>query len=293
MNIENQSLELPTNAQSSLNDKIAQLSISLVGTFIYYFLPIRRQVIRSNIELVFQETLSASSKKRLAIAFYSHLIRSIKEIITMPFRSKKKLESDVTIQGMEYLLQSIENETGVILLTGHMGNWEFAPIIGIRMMNLTNQLYVIRKPIRTRLIESWLYKRCEQAGIKILSTKSGIKKIRTVLTQKGIIHFAFDQHIGIQTNQGIAVPFFNRPAGTYRSLSVLAHRTKAIVLPMSTYRLVNGKHVLKFHPQLEWQENSSPRKAIYNNTLRYNQVIENIILDNPEQWWWVHQRWKI
>ncbi|MDR3442479.1 MAG: lysophospholipid acyltransferase family protein [Legionella sp.] len=277
----------------SVQNSIPNLRVSLWGWLIYFCLPIRKKTVHKNIDFVFQKTITIHAKKRLAQAFYSHLVTSIKELISIPFIRRDKLRLMVVIEGMSNLTQGIASGRGVILLTGHVGNWEFAPIMGIPMMNITNNLYVIRKPIKTRWIESWLYKRCETAGITILSARQGIKQLRTVLAQNGIIHFAFDQHVGIRTNQGIAVPFFNELAGTYRSLAVLAHRTGATVVPMSTFRLNNGKHVLKFHAPLEWQEGTSLKESIYNNTLHYNQMIEAMILDNPEQWWWVHKRWKL
>lgn len=278
---------------AKVHKRLSDLKINFWGWFIYFFIPIRKKIVHHNIELVFQNKITLNTKKRLAQAFYSHLATSIKELVSLPFLAKNKLRAMVAIEGMEHLTQAISGGKGVILLTGHLGNWEFTPIVGIPKMNISNKLYVIRKPIKTRWLESWLYNRCEKIGITILSAKRGINKIRTILRQNGIIHFAFDQHASLHANQGIAVPFFNKPAGTYRSLAVLVHRTQATVVPMSTYRLKNGKHILKFHSPLEWQQGTSLQETIYMNTLTYNQTIEAMILAHPEQWWWVHQRWKL
>ncbi len=283
------------NGNSMINivsKRVHNLRVSLWGWLIYFFLPIRKKIIHQNIDFVFQNTLSLKEKKYLAQAFYSHLLTSIKEIIFISFIKKERLQKLISIEGMDNLKQGISYGKGVILLTGHVGNWEFAPILGVPMMNINNNLYVIRKPIKTPWIESWLYAHCEKAGITIISAKRSINKIRSILAQNGIVHFAIDQHVGTHTKQGIAVPFFNKLAGTYSSLAILARYTKTTIIPMSTFRLNNGKHVLKFYTPIEWQEGTSYNDEIYKNTLQYNQSIEAMILEHPEQWWWVHKRWK-
>src|SRR5689334_21188345 len=99
-----------------------------MGYFLYYCLPIRRKVVRQNIDLVFQQTLSIREKKRLALAFYSHLAMIIKEVFFLfSFQSITQLERKVEVRGAEYLLQAAELQKGVLMLTGHLGNWECTP----------------------------------------------------------------------------------------------------------------------------------------------------------------------
>lgn len=97
----------------------------------------------------------------------------------------------------------------------------------------------------------------------------------------------------MENKSGIAVEFFGLRAGTYRSLAFFAHKHQTPVVPVSGYRLHNGKHVIKFHPEIEWEFRVDKEQAIYRNTLRYNQALEQLILEHPEQWWWVHRRWKL
>ncbi len=87
--------------------------------------------------------------------------------------------------------------------------------------------------------------------------------------------------------------FSEKKAGTYRSLAMLARQTNIPVVPAAGYRLANGQHVLEFFEPLVWQDEDNSQQAIYHNTLKYNQALEKIILERPEQWMWLHKRWKL
>ncbi len=65
------------------------------------------------------------------------------------------------------------------------------------------------------------------------------------------------------------------------------------MVPAANYRLKNGRHILEFYPPIHWQDHPDPKEAIYLNTLAYNQALEKIIIAHPEQWLWLHKRWKL
>jgi KDO2-lipid IV(A) lauroyltransferase len=88
------------------------------------------------------------------------------------------------------------------------------------------------------------------------------------------------------------VEFFGHPAGTFRSLAVIALTTGAPVVPAASWREPDGSHVLRFEPALDPIEHAEPNEAIRLNTRAYNAALERMIVRHPEQWWWVHRRWK-
>lgn len=105
--------------------------------------------------------------------------------------------------------------------------------------------------------------------------------------------FVLDQHASIKNRDGIAAEFFGKKAGTYRSLATFARHTGVPVVPASSYRKLNGQHVLEFHEPIYWAEHEGNHAAIYENTCGYNRALERIIRAHPEQWWWMHRRWKL
>ena len=114
-----------------------------------------------------------------------------------------------------------------------------------------------------------------------------------MLEQNHAVVFVLDQHASLKNRDGIAVEFFGKKAGTYRSLATFSRHTGVAVVPAASYRLPNGRHVLEFHEPILWQDYGSTQESIYRNTLAYNQALERIILAHPEQWSWLHKRWKI
>ena len=100
----------------------------------------------------------------------------------------------------------------------------------------------------------------------------------------------FDQHAG--PPDGIAVDFLGHPAWTFKSLAIIALSTGAPVLPASSWREADGRHVLRFEAPLSPIERENTSEAIRLNTRAYNQALERLVVRHPEQWYWVHRRWK-
>lgn len=282
------------NKLTDIKKHIHQLRPTVAGLFFYHVLPYRKKVILSNMEQVFANHLNQNEIQKLAKAFYSHLAKSLKEMFLMRFMSLKKVASKAELEGLENIEDIVLQKQNMLLLTGHFGNWEFAPIAGIlNFEEYKNHFYFIRKTLKIEWIEKILFRRFHQAGLKIISKKNALAEVSDAMEKKAAIVFVMDQHACIKAKDGINVPFFNKDAGTYRSLAMLAKYTKAPVVPVQTYRKDNGKHVLKFHPPLPLLQGENSRDELYKNTLQYNQALESMILEKPEQWLWMHKRWKL
>ena len=101
-----------------------------------------------------------------------------------------------------------------------------------------------------------------------------------------------DPHIGFFLGKALS-DSSGKKVGTFKSLSLIARETGAAVLPMASYRESMGHHVLKFSDPLEWIEDPDPDTELYENTRQYNRIIEDMILEHPDQWIWAHRRWKV
>lgn len=131
---------------------IDQLHVSLTGRIIYHCLPYRKKIIRSNIEQAYGNQLTSYQKQHLIKAFYSHLATSLKEGITLRFMGETKLRDRVEVRGHERLLNVAAKNRGVLVLTGHFGNWEFAPIGGIlNFKQFQGQFHFIRRTLGNKI----------------------------------------------------------------------------------------------------------------------------------------------
>lgn len=269
------------------------LRISLMGRFLYHFLPYRRHVILSNIQLVFDQ-LTKTQQTRLAKAFYTHLATSIKETIQLRFLSEEQLCSKVEVKGHQYLLDIAAEKQGVLVLTGHFGSWEFAPLGGIlNFKQFKGHFHFIRRTLGNKTIEKLLFKRYFDAGLHVIPKQDALHRVKDALDNNHAVVFVLDQHASLNNRDGVAVEFFGKKAGTYRSLASISRNTGVPVVPAAGYRLPNGRHVLEFFEPIPWEEYATTQESIYRNTLAYNQALEKIILAHPEQWMWLHKRWKL
>lgn len=279
---------------NDLDKQISELPVSFLGRMIYKYAPYKRQVIMANIERVYGDRLNAAQKKQLAMSYYSHLLKSFKEALHLRFMSEKTLGEQVEVRGHENMLAVVAQKKGVLVLTGHFGNWEVAPIGGVlNFKEFQGQFHFIRRTLSIKSIERSLFKQYYQVGLNVIPKKNSLDKVCAALEQNHAVIFVLDQHASLANRDGIAVEFFGEKAGTYRSLATLSRYTGVPVIPAAGYRLPSGKHVLEFYAPIPWQDYGSTAESLYQNTLAYNRALERIILAHPEQWNWMHKRWKL
>ena len=279
---------------TELKAYIDDLDLTIPGRLACKYFPYRKQVILANIDQVFGESLTSSEKQRLMAAFYSHFIRSVKEAIQLRFLPKKSLLKRVEVKGHEQVIELAELGKGVLVLTGHFGSFEFAPIVGMMKFEaFKGRLHFIRRKLKHAWLEKILFRRYYQAGLHVITKDNALEKVTSALDNNDAVVFVLDQHASLANRDGIAAEFFGKKAGTYRSLATFARYTEAPVVPASSYRRKDGTHVLEFHPPIAWQVHEKNHEALYLNTRAYNEALEKIILKHPEQWWWMHRRWKL
>ena len=188
-------------------------------------------------------------------------------------------------QNGEALLQSL-------LLTGHFANWEVATVGGIgQFPQYRDLLHFVRRPLKPRWLNDFITRRFRRSGFGTLGKRGSLDSILDLLSAGAIVVYVFDQHAG--DRDGIAVDFLGHPASTFKSLAVLALNTGAPVIPASCWREPDGTHVLRFEDPLPLIECEDVGAAIRQNTRAYNAALERMLLRHPEQWIWMHRRWKL
>jgi KDO2-lipid IV(A) lauroyltransferase len=259
---------------------------------LYYLFPYRRAVVLGNLRRVFGDVLPEAQIIQIAQAYYAHYVRFLLEFVRQPFMSAKQRTAWIKVENIESPLRAHAQGKGAFLLTGHFGNFEVATVAGIaRFPQYQGLLYFIRRALKPAWLNSLITWRFRRAGFGTLSKRGSLDSIFEVLSRGGIIVYVFDQHAGAP--DGIAVDFFGHPAGTFKSLALLALETGAPVIPASSWREPDGTHVIRFEEPLPLIECEDAGEAIRRNTRAYNAVLERMLLRHPEQWIWMHRRWKL
>ncbi len=258
--------------------------------WLYRLLPFRRQVVLENLRRVY-DTADDDEIERLAQAHYGHLGRLLWEFLWFPWLSPARRLAMARVENLDALLAAHEQGKGVLILTGHFGNFEVATAAGLAQFPQAHgRFHFVRRPLQPEWFDRLVTRRFRKAGFGVLPKRGGLEAILDRLGAGDLIVFPFDQHSG--RKEGVLVEFFGHPAGTFRSLAVIALTTGAPVVPASSWRESNGRHVLRFETAIAPVEHADTNEAIRLNTRAYNRALERMIVRRPEQWWWVHRRWK-
>ena len=269
----------------------AQAEPPLLGRLLYRLLPFRRGVIVENLRRVFGESASAMDIERLAQGHYAHLGRLFWEFLWFPWVSDARRAALARVENLAGLEAALALGRGVLIVTGHFGNFEVATAAGLASYpHAKGRFYFVRRPFKPRWLDNLVTRRFRRAGFGVLPKRGGLEGILDRLNAGDLVVFPFDQHAS--RKDGVLVEFFGQPAGTFRSVAVVALATGAPVVPASSWRESDGQHVLRFEDALAPIEHEETNEAIRLNTRAYNAALERMILRHPEQWWWVHRRWK-
>ncbi len=280
-----------TSATAVALKKSATIPVTPAGRFIYRWLPYRRKVILDNLRRVYGSNVTQDQLTQLAQAHYGHLFKLLQELVGFRFLSEKRKRAMVRVEGVPELTEAFMAGKGVLILTGHFGNFEVSTVAGIEHFpQVKGRIHFLRRPIKPKWLSDMLTRRFNQAGFGVVGRRGSLEEIVDTLEKGDAIVFPFDQYA--RKPEGIEVEFFGHGAGTYKSMAVLALSTGAPVMPAASWREPDGTHVLKFWPPLAPITDSDVGAEIKKNTRAYNAALELAIVRHPEQWWWVHRRWK-
>lgn len=262
------------------------------GKLLYHLLPYRRVVVLGNLRRVFGDVLPEIEIRRLAQAYYAHYIRFLIEFVRLPLMSAKRRQGWIRLENMESPINAHQQGKGLILLTGHFGNFEVATVAGISQFPYyRGKFHFVRRALKPRLLNHFVTWRFRRAGFGTIPKRGSLDTILDLLAGGAIIVYAFDQHAG--RKDGVTVDFFGHPAGTFKSVALLALATGAPVIPAYSWREPDGSHGLRFEEPLPLIECEDVGEAVRLNTRAYNRAIERMLLRHPEQWIWMHRRWKV
>jgi Kdo2-lipid IVA lauroyltransferase/acyltransferase len=224
---------------------------------------------------------------RIAKGVYRHFALVAAEFFDLPAINRENIHQCVKVEGLENYYSAIAQGKGLLTIIAHFGNWElmtFALPIYLKAVD------IVYRPLDNRILDNMVeYVRTMQGNSLIPKGGSG-KKIMELLKENHLIGILSDQNV--DTYEGVFVDFFGRPACTGVGLAVMAMRSGAPVIPLFMVRQQSGKYKLIVKPAIEAVCTDDYQADIRVNTQRFTKIVEEIIREYPEQWFWFHQRWK-
>jgi KDO2-lipid IV(A) lauroyltransferase len=224
---------------------------------------------------------------RIAKGVYRNLAITMAEFFSLPYITRENLHEWVEMEGLEHFEAGVAQGKGLLTIIAHFGNWELMPVTAPFFLKPG---YIVYRPLDSPLFDNMVeYVRTINGHVMIMKGGSG-KRIMELLKENHPIGILSDQNVAAR--EGVFVDFFGRPACTGVGLAVLALRSGAPVLPMFMARQKSGKYKFILKPLVEISRTGDYEKDLLENTQRFTKVVEDVVREYPDQWFWIHQRWK-
>jgi len=259
---------------------------NILGRFVYLIDKRHRRIVMRNLNLAFPKW-DEEQKIKVAKATYANFITTIIELFFLKYISRDKLESIITFINMENLDKTKEQNKGIILISGHFGNWELAHIA---FSAFYEPITMVARKLQFKPLENFLKDLRNMFGSRVLDKKNALNDMRAALRKKEILGILIDQ--GTIQKEGIETEFFGHKVMTTPSAALLARRFRCPVLPGFVIRKNGGGFEAHCLPQIDLQRTNDYSADIIANTQKMNDTIQGFIEKYPEQWFWFHKRWK-
>jgi len=257
-----------------------------VFRLVYHLLIKQRLIALHNLKCAFPEKEMPELTK-IARGVYSHLAIVMAEFFEIPWLTKETYGKWVEFEGMDNFKEAFARKKGVLSIVAHFGNWE---MMTMAFPMAAQPLQIVYRPLDNPLLDNLFgYVRTCHGNTLISKGGSG-QTIAGLLGENKVIGILSDQNVSAR--EGVFVEFFGRPACTGVGLAVLALRTGAPVIPAFMIRMANGKYKFILEPAVDISDTGDLEADLKENTQRFTRIVERYVRLYPEQWFWLHQRWK-
>jgi KDO2-lipid IV(A) lauroyltransferase len=244
----------------------------------------RTRIARENLRWAFPDA-SSEQIQAWTRRFWGELGQTVWEFGRLSQLSPEEYRAAVDMRGLEHLRASYAQGKGVLLFGAHIGNWEYtAPFVSLGGMRLA----AIARRIKNPSVDDMVTRVRTRFGARVILHRNAVKESLRWLRSGGALGLLFDQRI---TEGGLSLPFFGRPARTTTLPALLALRVGCPVHPLHSYR-ENGRLVIECQPALEIPSLPPTPENIEGLMMKMTAVVEGWIRRHPEQWLWIHNRWK-
>lgn len=255
-----------------------------MGFLAYLLVRRHRRTNLAEMARCFPATSRRELKRRLCRVYQGMAVNYI-EVFRWIGGKQGELDSQARMSGEEHLDAALSRGRGALILTAHTGNWDLLGLWASRRVKLT----IISKDLRSAGANRFWMEARARCGLNILPAHQSYRACLSVLRRNEVLGFILDQNM--TRMEGIFVEFFGKAACTTPGLAFMAAHSKAPVVPAFMIREADGSHRIELHPPIDPppdREAETLRAA----TQLYTRLIEDVIRRHPDQWIWMHRRWR-
>lgn len=263
--------------------KLAQL----LGTLWFRLDARHREITRNNLRMAFGPELTEAQRETISRNTFIHLACVLLELPSLLKLNRSNLHQYIEFSGLEHVFAVKAKRKGILVMSSHFGNWE---VMALAVSLRFGPFNVVVRPLDNPLLDRWIDGVRSRGGNRTIPKSNSAMSILRLLRQGEVVAFLIDQNA--DWYEGVFVPFFREIACTNKALATLALRTGLPILPAHNYRRPDGRYQVVFHPEVQLIRSGSLLADIEENTALFNRIIEGYVRDHPDQYFWLHQRWK-
>ena len=258
-----------------------------IGMLCYYFIKKRRQIALNNLQLAFGSDLTHAQRIEICKASFVNLGKTCIEFLRFPTLNTENLWDEVTVEGAENLHTALAGGKGAIVFLPHFGNWELLSLVYGAL--IPDRAKAIAFPLKNAPLNAYIWQRREQMSLKLIPRKRAIRETLRALKNNEAVGFFADQNAG---REGIFINFLGKPASTARGPVTLALKTGAPLLFSLSIRHPDDRHHVHISSPIHPIPSEDFERDIETYTTQMLKQLEAYIHKHPEQWLWLHNRWK-
>lgn len=247
----------------------------------------RRNLARTNLARAFPG-MPPEDVEALSVRVFEHFGGVASELFRALSHDPADALERIETVGAVIAKDSVASGRGVLFMTAHLGNWEWAAL-GTGALGISTG--VVARPLDNPLLDATLTRLRTSTGNTVIEKRDATRAMLRALRSGGAIGILNDQHA--HPPDAITAPFFGRPAATSSALARLADRTEALIVPAYAIRIAPARWRLTFEPALDVRTLSREERGVESLTARLNGILEQMVRRHPEQWLWLHNRWRV
>jgi KDO2-lipid IV(A) lauroyltransferase len=273
---------LKINRQIRYANKLGRI----LGTLVYAIDAPHQRIVRRNLRFAFPDW-SKEQIRRTAKRVFQNLGVTFLEVCQLAYSTKEELLARVGVVGAERWIRALESRRGLIIISAHLGNWEVGMQYAACFMG--KPALGVAKKIRFQPLNQWIQRHRTRFGHKIIHKKGALPDMRQALRRGDVVALLVDQS---RRREGVDVKFFGHKVTATPAAAFLAIRCKCPVLPIFCIRDVNGYLTIHVDEPLHFKWTGDLHADVEANTQLITDSVERMVRNYPEQWFWVHKRWK-
>ncbi|MGB2696815.1 MAG: lysophospholipid acyltransferase family protein [Candidatus Zixiibacteriota bacterium] len=259
----------------------------VLGRWAFFLQKDARRTTLRNLKFALGKIKKEREIKKIAWQTFENIGKNIADVARFPKLTLSEVDRIVQAEGLKHLDTAYKRGKGVIVLTGHIGNFE---LIGAYLSLKGYKISAVGRDVYDPRLNKLLIRNRESVGVENISSTGDVKKIIKVLRAGRTLGVLADQDS--TRVKGTFVNFFGKAARTPVGPAFLNLKLGSPIIPMALLRNKNEKYKIIVKPALELQPTGDKSRDVKDLTQKYTEVLEKIIREYPSQWVWMHKRWK-